>query len=73
MLFNMFKETIPYCVYEHLNYLLHFNLKKKNLGKSVLQFPVSVSSTPAGTDESIAEFLVHLEENSPNVGKVVNK
>ena len=38
-------------------------------GKTVIQFPISVSSTPAGTDESIAEFLVSLEENSPHVGK----
>jgi hypothetical protein len=37
-------------------------------GKTVMQFPVSISSTPSGTDESIAEFLVSLEENSPHIG-----
>ena len=36
--------------------------------KSVLQFPISSSSTPAGTDESICEFLVSLEENAPHIG-----
>ena len=34
-----------------------------------MQNPASSSSTPSGTDESLCEFLVMLEETSPHVGK----
>lgn len=37
-------------------------------GMSIFDYPVSCSITPAGTDESISEFLIELEETDPNLG-----
>ena len=48
---------------------LHLFKPSIKLGKNIMQFPVSSSSTPSGTDESLCEFLVMLEETSPHVGK----
>lgn len=41
-------------------------------GKSIFNYPISCSITPAGTDESISEFLLSLEDNDPNLGFSLN-
>ena len=38
-------------------------------GQSIFNLPISCSVTPAGTDESISEFMVSLEDNDPNLGE----